>query len=61
MRLVQAAGGQCRAYTVDLCDRQAVYAAATKLKQEVGHVSMACLRAMTGANTVTAATACTLC
>ncbi|XP_045127034.1 17-beta-hydroxysteroid dehydrogenase 13-like [Portunus trituberculatus] len=37
---VQAAGGQCHAYTVDLCDRQAVYAAATRLKQEVGNVDI---------------------
>lgn len=39
-RLVQGAGGQCRAYTVDLSDRQNVYAAANKVKQEVGKVSM---------------------
>lgn len=36
---VQEAGGQCWAYTVDLCDRHAVYAAANKVKQEVGKVS----------------------
>ncbi|XP_045127037.1 short-chain dehydrogenase/reductase family 16C member 6-like isoform X2 [Portunus trituberculatus] len=40
VRQVQAAGGQCRAYTVDLCDRQAVYAAATRLKQEVGKLDV---------------------
>ena len=34
-----SAGGQCRPYTVDLCDRQAIYAAAAKVKQEVGKVS----------------------
>ncbi|XP_050718232.1 short-chain dehydrogenase/reductase family 16C member 6-like [Eriocheir sinensis] len=39
-RLVQGAGGQCRAYTVDLCDRHAVYAVATKVKQEVGKVDI---------------------
>ncbi len=36
---MQAAGGQCHTYTVDLCDRHAVYAAAAKVKQEVGKVS----------------------
>ncbi|XP_063849229.1 17-beta-hydroxysteroid dehydrogenase 13-like [Scylla paramamosain] len=40
VRQVQAAGGQCHGYVVDLCDRQAVYAAATRLKQEVGHVDI---------------------
>lgn len=40
VRQVQAAGGQCRAYVVDLCDRQTVYAAATRLKQEVGKVDI---------------------
>ncbi|XP_042230891.1 short-chain dehydrogenase/reductase family 16C member 6-like [Homarus americanus] len=40
VRQVVAAGGQCRAYTVDLCNRHAIYAAATKLKQEVGKVDI---------------------
>lgn len=37
---VTAAGGQCYIYTVDLCDRHAVYAAAAKVKQEVGKVDI---------------------
>ncbi|KAG0716623.1 Short-chain dehydrogenase/reductase family 16C member 6 [Chionoecetes opilio] len=40
VRLVKAEGGQGRAYTVDVCDRHAVYAAATKVKQEVGKVDI---------------------
>lgn len=39
-RQVVAAGGQCRAYCVDLCDRRAIYTAATKVKQEVGKVDV---------------------
>lgn len=39
-RQVQAAGGQCHTYTVDLCDRHAVYAAGAKVKQEVGKVDI---------------------
>lgn len=37
---VTRAGGQCYTYTVDLCDRHAVYAAAAKVKQEVGKVDI---------------------
>ncbi|XP_045127033.1 epidermal retinol dehydrogenase 2-like isoform X2 [Portunus trituberculatus] len=40
MSQVTAAGGQCYIYTVDLCDRHAVYAAAAKVKQEVGKVDI---------------------
>lgn len=40
MTQVRAAGGQCYIYTVDLSDRHAVYAAATKVKQEVGKVDI---------------------
>lgn len=40
VRLVTSLGGQCRAYTVDLCDRNAVYKAAAKVKQEVGKVDI---------------------
>ncbi|XP_071524250.1 epidermal retinol dehydrogenase 2-like isoform X2 [Panulirus ornatus] len=39
-RLVVAAGGVCRPYSVDLCDRHAIYAAAAKVKQEVGKVDI---------------------
>ncbi|KAK8754020.1 hypothetical protein OTU49_008127 [Cherax quadricarinatus] len=37
---VTAAGGECHAYTVDLCDRKAIYAAAAKVKQDVGKVDI---------------------
>lgn len=37
---VAEAGGECHAYTVDLCDRHAVYAAAAKVKKEVGKVDI---------------------
>lgn len=37
--MVQEAGGKCYTYTVDLCDRDAVYATADKVKEEVGKVS----------------------
>ncbi|KAK3852868.1 hypothetical protein Pcinc_040553, partial [Petrolisthes cinctipes] len=37
---VSAGGGKCYTYTVDLCDRHAVYAAAEKVKKEVGKVDI---------------------
>lgn len=40
VRQVVDAGGLCRAYTVDLCDRRAIYAASAKVKQEVGKVDI---------------------
>ncbi|XP_063613023.1 short-chain dehydrogenase/reductase family 16C member 6-like [Penaeus indicus] len=40
MRQVVALGGTCRAYTVDLCDRNAVYKAADRVKEEVGKVDI---------------------
>ncbi|XP_042869558.1 protein dhs-3-like [Penaeus japonicus] len=40
MRQVVALGAQCRAYTVDLCDRVAVYQAAARVKEEVGKVDI---------------------
>lgn len=40
VRQVVDAGGLCRAYTVDLCDRRAIYAASVKVKQEVGKVDI---------------------
>ncbi|XP_042230895.1 epidermal retinol dehydrogenase 2-like isoform X2 [Homarus americanus] len=39
-KLVVAAGGEGHAYSVDLCDRHAIYATATKVKQEVGKVDI---------------------
>lgn len=39
-RQVKAAGGRCHTYIVDLCDRHAVYAAAAKVKEEVGKVDI---------------------
>ncbi|XP_047480317.1 short-chain dehydrogenase/reductase family 16C member 6-like [Penaeus chinensis] len=40
MRQVVALGGTCRTYTVDLCDRHAVYKAADRVKEEVGKVDI---------------------
>ncbi|XP_045592857.1 epidermal retinol dehydrogenase 2 [Procambarus clarkii] len=40
VRQVVELGGQCRAYTVDLCSRHAIYATAAKVKQEVGKVDI---------------------
>ncbi|KAK7062981.1 hypothetical protein SK128_027692 [Halocaridina rubra] len=40
VRQVVDLGGFCRGYTVDLCDREAIYAAAAKVKQEVGKVDI---------------------
>lgn len=37
---VKAAGGQCHTYKVDVRDRHAVYAAAAKVKEEVGKVDI---------------------
>lgn len=37
---VRANGGECHAYTVDLCNRNAIYAAAVKVKEEVGKVDI---------------------
>ncbi|XP_050718227.1 epidermal retinol dehydrogenase 2-like isoform X6 [Eriocheir sinensis] len=37
---VQEAGGKCHVYTVDLCDRNSVYATAAKVKEEVGKVDI---------------------
>ncbi|XP_050718231.1 epidermal retinol dehydrogenase 2-like isoform X2 [Eriocheir sinensis] len=37
---VQAAGGKIHTYTVNLCDRNAVYATAAKVKKEVGKVDI---------------------
>ncbi|CAL4067946.1 unnamed protein product, partial [Meganyctiphanes norvegica] len=39
-RQIKEAGGVCHAYTVDLCDRQAIYKCATTVKQEVGKVDI---------------------
>lgn len=40
VRQVVEKGGQCRAYTVDLCNRHAIYSAATRVKEEVGKVDI---------------------
>ncbi|XP_045592856.1 short-chain dehydrogenase/reductase family 16C member 6 isoform X2 [Procambarus clarkii] len=37
---VAASGGECYAYTVDLCDRKAIYAVAAKVKRDVGKVDI---------------------
>lgn len=39
-RQIKEAGGICHTYTVDLCDRQAIYKAADTVKQEVGKVDI---------------------
>lgn len=39
VRQVSAAGGECWAYTVDLCDRHSIYKVAARVKEEVGKVS----------------------
>lgn len=36
---MSAAGGECWAYTVDLCDRHSIYKVAARVKEEVGKVS----------------------
>ncbi|XP_066940073.1 short-chain dehydrogenase/reductase family 16C member 6-like isoform X2 [Macrobrachium rosenbergii] len=40
VKAVKASGGECVAYTVDLCNRNAIYAAAAKVKEEVGKVDI---------------------
>ncbi|ROT75342.1 putative short-chain dehydrogenase/reductase family 16C member 6 [Penaeus vannamei] len=40
VRQVSAAGGECWAYTVDLCDRHSIYKVAARVKEEVGKVDI---------------------
>ena len=37
-RLIKEADGECHVYTVDLCDRNAIYKAAEEVKKNVGKV-----------------------